>query len=277
MERRTVKDTICIEGFGIHTGKLSRIKIHPAMNDGGAILFVKNGVKIKASPENVVEVRYATVLGGEGERIRTVEHLMSALYGSGVTDAVIEVEGEEIPIMDGSSKEFLEKIEETGTEPLGKPRKVIKVIKPFRVEDNGGYVEVCPCDEGMVVECAISYDHPYLSYQSIEVSVDNGSYKREVAPARTYCFYEQIASLLRSGLGRGGNYRNVVVVGKEGILNGPPRFEDEPVRHKVLDLIGDFALAGYYFKGKVKAYRSGHSLHTKFVKEFLSSDAYEIL
>ncbi|BAT71311.1 UDP-3-O-[3-hydroxymyristoyl] N-acetylglucosamine deacetylase [Thermosulfidibacter takaii ABI70S6] len=278
MERKTLRNKLEIEGFGIHTGKLTRMKIHPAVNDGGAIVFKKGKIEIKASPYNVTDVRFATVIGKEGEHIRTVEHLMSALYGCGITDAVIEVEGEEIPIMDGSSKEFVELIKKVGIESLGRERRVLKAVKPFRVEENGGYVEIEPInDDCMIVECAISYDHPYLDYQDFSMTFSPEEYEREVAPARTYCFYEQIAHLLKSGLGRGGNYRNVVVIGKDGVLNGPPRFEDEPVRHKVLDLIGDMALSGCFILGKIKAYKSGHALHNKFLREFLSSDCYEIL
>ncbi len=278
MERRTLKRELEIEGFGIHTGKFCKIVLHPAVNDGGAVVFAKGKERIKASPESVVDVRFATVLGRNGTSIRTVEHLLSALYGCGVTDAVVEVRGEEIPILDGSAKEFVEMIEEVGTEGLGRPWRVIKVERPFRVEQKDAYIEVEPSDRGtMEVECVISYDHPYLSYQAFNFVFTPEDYKRLIAPARTYCFYEQIAHLLKSGLGRGGNYKNVVVVGRDGILNGPPRFEAEPVRHKVLDLIADFALSGSFIEGKVKAYKSGHQLHNLFLKEFLNSDAYSVV
>ncbi len=278
MNRKTVRDKVEIEGFGIHTGKFSRVILHPAVNDGGAVIFKKGKAEIKASPSNVVDVRYATVLGDGAEKVRTVEHLMSALYGCGITDVVVEVEGEEIPIMDGSALDFVRLIEEVGVEEIERPRKVLRVTKSFRVQEGDAFVEVFPVDgDRTLLECAISYQHPYLSYQSVSLEFDKESYVENVAPARTYCFYEQIAQLLRSGLGRGGNYRNVVVVGKDGILNGPPRFEDEPVRHKVLDLLGDFALSGYLILGGIRAYKSGHSLHNKFVREFLESDAYELL
>ena len=279
-KRKTLKNEIAIEGFGIHTGKKTLIRLHPAVNDGGAIVFRKGRNSIKASPDAVVDVRYATVLGSNTERIRTVEHLMSALYGCGVTDAVVEVEGPEIPIMDGSAKEFVELIKGVGTEEIDRDRKVIKVVKPFEVRgENGSYVRVEPSDsEDMLIRCIISYDgYPCLERQEIELRVTPEVYEREVAPARTFCFYEQIAFLLKSGLGRGGNYRNVVVVGKNGILNGPPRFEDEPVRHKALDLIGDIALSGYYIIGKIEAFKSGHALHNRFLREFLASDVYKRL
>ncbi len=278
MQRKTLKGTLEIEGFGIHSGKLSSLRIHPAVNDGGAIIFRKGGTDIKASPYNVVDVSFATVLGENGTSIRTVEHLMSALYGCGITDAVVEVEGEEVPIMDGSALEFVRYIKDVGVEELDKPRRVIRVVEPFRVEEGDAFVEALPVDdERMHIECTISYDHPYLNHQRIDLIFDEESYEREVAPARTYCFYEQIRFLLQRGLGRGGNYKNVVVIGKEGILNGPARFEDEPVRHKVLDLLGDLALAGGFVIGKIRAYKSGHALHNRFLREFMASNAYEIL
>ncbi len=277
MERFTVKNNVEFEGFGIHTGKLSKIIVHPAMNDGGAILFRKNGKYIRASIDNVIDVKFATVLGNEKERIRTVEHLLSALYGLGITDAVVEIEGEEIPALDGSAIEFVNAIEKIGIENLKKPAKVIKVIKPFKVlGENGSYVEILPSND-TEIECTISYDHPYLNRQEKVISFSKDLYKKEIAPARTYCFYEEIAHLLKSGLGRGGNNRIVVVIGKSGILNKPARFEDEPVRHKILDLIGDLSLSGYKILGKIKAYKSGHALHARFVKEFLESDAYKII
>ncbi len=278
MKRRTLKDDLVVEGFGIHTGRLSRIRLHPAVNNGGAIHFLKNGKRIEASFDRVVDVRYATVLGEDGETVRTVEHLLSALYGAGITDAVVEVEGAEVPILDGSAKEFLELISQVGTEEIDRPRRVLRVVKPFEVRDeDGAYVRVEPSEE-LSVKCTISYQHcPYLRHQEIELAFSPEVYRSEIAPARTFCFYHQIASLLKSGLGRGGNYKNVVVVGDDGILNGPPRFEDEPVRHKVLDLIGDLALSGYYILGRVEAYKSGHALHNRFLREFLASDAYERL
>jgi len=277
MDRLTLKNSVQLEGFGIHTGKFGKITIHPAMNDGGAIVFRKNNKEMKASVENVVDVSYATVLGNGEEKIRTVEHLLSALYGLGITDAVIEVEGEEIPALDGSAAEFVKAIEETGTESLKKPAKILKVIKPFRVNGrDDSYVEVLPA-ESLEIECVISYDHPYLKRQEKHIPFKKEVYKKEIAPARTYCFYEDIAHLLKSGLGRGGNNRIVVVIGKDGILNKPARFEDEPVRHKILDLIGDISLSGYRILGRINAYKSGHALHARFLKEFLQSDAYEII
>ncbi len=277
MKRKTLKRRVELEGFGIHTGKLSYLIMHPAINDGGAIIFRKGKETIKAHIDNVVDVRFATVLGINGQSIRTVEHLLSALYGIGITDAIIEIKGEEVPALDGSAKSFVDAIEEVGTESLDYPAKIIKVTKYFKVTgEKGSFIEVFP-SETTEIECIISYDHPYLKKQEKRFTFSEDVYKKEIAPARTYCFYEEIAHLLKSGLGRGGNNRIVVVIGKDGIINKPPRFEDEPVRHKILDLIGDIALSGYRFIGKIKAYKSGHALHNKFLKEFLKSDAYTII
>jgi len=273
--QKTLRGKVSIKGFGLHTGKSSRITIEPADVDTG-ITFVKDGIEIPASYDNVVDVNHATNLGKDNVMIRTVEHLLSALYGLGVDNARIYVEGEEIPGLDGSSKIFAEEILKVGIKEQEKRRAYYKVLRAFKVErEDGGFIEVHPNGGGFRAVCTISYDHPFLKHQAMCFD-DFCSYCEEVAPARTYCFYEEIAHLLRMGLGRGGNIRNALVVGKEGFLNGPPRFEDEPVRHKLLDLLGDLKLLGLPIMGEIRAFKAGHSLHLKFIKLFAQSDAFEI-
>ncbi|MGB9668116.1 MAG: UDP-3-O-acyl-N-acetylglucosamine deacetylase [Thermosulfidibacteraceae bacterium] len=277
--RKTLKREVEIEGFGIHTGKFSKVKINSALNDGGKIVFLTKGERIEASYRNVVDLKRATTIGVNDKKIKTVEHMLSALYGLGVTDAVIEVVGEEIPVLDGSSKEFVEEVMKAGFEDFGKEAKVVKVVKPFRYENSdGAFIEVRPIDtEELVLKCSISYDYPSLRWQDLEIVFGRDTYINEIAPARTFCFYEEIAHLLRSGLGRGGNYRNVVVIGPKGIINGPPRFPDEPVRHKILDLIGDLSLLGAFLIGELLAHKNNHRLHVEFIKSFMESDCYKYL
>lgn len=279
LNRRTVKDVVELEGFGVHTGKFSRVRLHPAVNNGGRIVFVRNGKEIPADFRNVIDFRRATTIGLNGERVRTVEHLLSALYGLGITDLDVEVEGEEIPILDGSSKEFVEAINSVGIAEIDKPARFLKVVKPFKYEgENGSYVKVEPIDtEGLIILCSISYEHPGLRWQEFNMVFSRESYEKEIAPARTFCFYEEIAHLLKSGMGRGGNYKNVVVIGKKGIINGEPRFMDEPVRHKILDFIGDMALSGAFILGKVEIHKNNHKLHVEFIKALRESDAYQVL
>lgn len=278
-ERRTIKKEVELEGFGIHSGKYSRIRLIPAINDGGKIVFVSGGKEITANHSNVVDIKRATTLGVDGVNVKTVEHLLSALYGLGITDLVVEVEGIEIPVLDGSAREFVSAIAEVGVEGIGKPAKILKIVKPFRYEgDNGSYIEVEPSEgEDLRLSCSISYDYPSLRWQDFEVVFDSDTYVREIAPARTFCFYEEIAHLLKSGLGRGGNYKNVVVIGPNGVMNGPPRFPDEPIRHKILDLIGDLALTGAFIVGKIRAHKNNHKLHVEFIKSLMESDSYKLL
>ena len=264
--QQTVKEEIEIKGYGIHTGKPSRVVIKPAPEDTG-IVFKKDGVTFPATVEHVVDVTNATTVGHKGVSIRTVEHLLSALHGLGIDNTVIEVEGEEIPGLDGSAREFAGRIMEKGIVSQKKRRRYFCVTGRLRVEnEKGGFVEICPDSGGFTAECAIEYDHPFLKSQKVRFRRGEGSFVEEVAPARTYCFYEEIAHLLKRGLGRGGNIRNAVVIGKDGVLNGPTRFEDEPVRHKLLDLMGDLALLGMPLKAEVKAHKAGHALHVKFLQ-----------
>ncbi|RLD93314.1 MAG: UDP-3-O-[3-hydroxymyristoyl] N-acetylglucosamine deacetylase [Aquificota bacterium] len=276
--QRTLEREIEIKGYGLHTGKPSTIRVRPAPVDTG-IVFVREGVEIPAHYSHVVDVSRATNLGKNGVVVRTVEHLLSALAGLGIDNAVIEVEGgEEIPGMDGSSSVFTRRILEAGVKEQDKPRRCCRVVKPFRVErEDGSFMEVSPNGGGFKAHCAIKYEHPFLSYQATSFEHDPDGYVEGVAPARTYCFYEEIAHLLKQGLGRGGNIKNAVVIGKEGVLNGPPRFEDEPVRHKLLDLLGDLKLLGLPIMGELRAFKAGHAMHLRFLKAFAESGVFEVI
>jgi len=276
--QRTLKKTVEIRGYGLHTGKPSKVRIKPAPVDTG-VVFVRDGVEIPAHFSHVVDVSRATNLGRDGVVVRTVEHLLSALAGLGVDNAVIEVEGgEEIPGLDGSSSVFTRKILEAGVQEQERARKCCRVMRPFRVErEDGSFMEVSPNGGGFKAHCAIEYQHPYLSHQATSFEHDPQDYTEGVAPARTYCFYEEIAHLLKQGLGRGGNIKNAVVIGKDGVLNGPPRFEDEPVRHKLLDLLGDLKLLGLPLMGELKAFKAGHAMHLRFLQAFAESDVYEVV
>jgi len=275
-KQRTLKGEVEIRGYGLHTGKPSHVRIKPANVDTG-VVFLKDGVEIPAHFRYVVDVNHATNLGRKGVIIRTVEHLLSALNGLGVDNALIEVEGEEVPGLDGSSQIFAREILKAGIVSQDKKKKYFRVLRAFRVErDDGSYVEVCPNGGGFKALCAIEYDHPFLNYQKTFFDRDSSDYVEEVAPARTYCFYEEIAHLLKKGLGRGGNINNAVVIGDEGVLNGPPRFSDEPVRHKLLDLLGDVKLLGASLVGEIKAFKAGHSMHLRFLEEFMESGVFKV-
>jgi len=267
--RFTVKNPLEFEGTGLHTGKPSRIVVHPASGNDG-IIFRKDGVDIPARYEFVAETNRRTVLERDGVRIETVEHILSALYGLGITDAIIEVEGEEIPAMDGSALPFAQAIYENRIESEGEVQP-FQLMLPIGVEDEGRKVEAVP-HANLTVATAIRYDHPFLPSQFIELTITPETYLEEIAPARTYAFVEEVEVLKEKGLAAGGSLENALVIGRDGYVN-EPRFPDEPVRHKVLDLLGDLALLGRPFVGRIMAVAGGHSLHLEFVKKLAEEGA----
>ncbi len=257
------------EGTGLHTGKPSRITVHPA-SEGGGIVFRKDGVEIPARYDFVAETSRRTVLERDGVRIETVEHILSALYGMGITDAVIEVEGDEIPAMDGSALPFAQALYENLME-LEEKVHPFHLMLPTGVEDDGRKVEATPHPH-LTIATAIRYEHPFLPSQFIEVSITPDTYLREIAPARTYAFVEEVEELKKKGLAAGGSLENALIIGRDGYVN-EPRFPDEPVRHKVLDLLGDLALLGRPFTGRITAVAAGHALHVEFVKKLAEEGA----
>ncbi len=267
--RFTVLKPIQFEGTGLHTGKPSRITVHPASGYGG-IIFRKDGVEIPARYEFVTETSRRTVLERDGVRIETVEHILSALYGLGITDAIIEVEGDEIPAMDGSALPFAQVLYENLMEWEEKVHPY-KIMLPIGVEGDGRKVEATPHPQ-LTIAAAIRYDHPFLPSQFIELTITPDTYLREIAPARTYAFVEEVEELKGRGLAAGGSLENALVIGRDGYVN-EPRFPDEPVRHKVLDLLGDLALLGRPFVGRITAVAAGHSLHLEFVKKLAEEGA----
>ncbi len=227
---------------------------------------------IPARYEFVAETSRRTVLEKDGVRIETVEHILSALYGLGITDAVIEVEGDEIPAMDGSALPFAQAFYENlmGWEEKVQP---YELMLPIGVEDGGRKVEAVPHPH-LTIAAAIRYDHPFLPSQFVELTITPETYLKEIAPARTYAFVEEVEGLKEKGLAAGGSLENALVIGRDGYVN-EPRFPDEPVRHKVLDLLGDLALMeqGRPFVGRIMAVAAGHSLHIQFVKKLAEEGA----
>jgi UDP-3-O-[3-hydroxymyristoyl] N-acetylglucosamine deacetylase len=261
MKQRSVKDTLRIEGVGIHTGERSRIVLHPAEENTG-ILFLKGGTYIPASPDYVVGTFLSTDLGNGSRVVKTVEHLLATLHLLKVTNLVIEVElGSEIPIMDGSAYTFYKEIKDLVVEQT-------EEIEPFsvdrrvKVESGGASIEASPCS------CfEITYEGVFKGYLGKRSYTFRGN-ARDVVLARTFCFDEDIEFIRKKGLGKGGSLENTLVIGRNGVYNrGGLRYEDEPVRHKVLDLIGDLYLLGAPFRGRVVSRRGGHTLNYVFVKE----------
>jgi UDP-3-O-[3-hydroxymyristoyl] N-acetylglucosamine deacetylase len=275
--RRTLRRAVGCTGIGLHSGRSVRLELRPAPAESGIRFFRTDvGVEIPARIENLARLDHATSLSHAGVSIDTVEHLLSALHALGVDDVAVHVDGPELPILDGSAAPFVILIHEAGLKPLGAPRRYLKVLKPIEVVRGNKWVRLTPA-EHFSVRYEIGFDHPLLRHQELSVRVTPESFVEEIASARTFGFLHEVEMLRRSGLALGGSLENAVVIGESGVLN-KLRFEDEFVRHKVLDLIGDMALLGFPLLGRAEAHRAGHALHTAAASRLLEDrDAWTLV
>jgi UDP-3-O-[3-hydroxymyristoyl] N-acetylglucosamine deacetylase len=264
----TLRSHATVVGIGVHSGSPATLTLHPAEANTG-ILFVRCGLdgqrdrEICANYRAVTATEFATVLGdGEGLAISTTEHVLAALRGLGVDNAIVEVDGPEVPIMDGSAQPFVAAIDKVGIVSLPAQRRSIKVLKPVRVSKNGCSGELLPHARGLRVETEIEFDHSLIGRQSIAVDVEPGVFRRELARARTFGFLRDVAKLWSAGYALGASLENTVVVAENRVLNPEGvRFPDEFVRHKAVDAIGDLALAGAPIIGTYRSVRGGHKLN----------------
>jgi UDP-3-O-[3-hydroxymyristoyl] N-acetylglucosamine deacetylase len=262
----TLRDAITFEGVGLHTGAPARVRVLPAPPGHGLRFRVDDAVEFPARADYVVDTVRCTVVGVGRYRVSTVEHLLSALLGSGVDNATIAVEGPEIPVEDGSAKVFADAIEATGltTLPEARVRWIPTQARVFR--DNEKLLVVAPSST-FRVRMTIDYPAP-VGAQYVETEITPAAYRAEVAPNRTFGFLHELEALVKRGLAQGGTLENAVVFGPDGPL-APLRSPTEPARHKILDLVGDFALLGAYPQCEVIAIKSGHKLHCMAVRELL--------
>ncbi|MCM8757043.1 MAG: UDP-3-O-acyl-N-acetylglucosamine deacetylase, partial [Candidatus Omnitrophica bacterium] len=242
--QRTLEKPATIEGVGLHTGQKAQVTIKPAAANTG-IIFIRVDVSgaepTRAEIEQQLDIeKYPrrTSLASGQYPIHTVEHLLSALYALGIDNAWIEVLGEECPGMDGSSLPFVQAIQQAGVRELPEAREVLKVREPIYISENGSHVVALP-GECLKVSYTLDYHHPFLRSQYASFPIDPETYTAEVAPARTFCLEEEVDRLRALGLGKGSDYNNTLVIGTAGVINNSFRFEDEPVRHKISDLVGD--------------------------------------
>lgn len=248
MERQTtICRTIDCKGVGLHGGERVKAVLRPAPA-GAGIVFRRmdlDGAEVPARYDRVADTGFATTLeGANGVRVRTVEHLMAALWGCGVDNLYVDLDGSEVPAMDGSAEPFVFLVECVGLRTLDVPRETIRVLRPVEVCEDGARIALLP-DAGAILRFEIAFDHPAIGAQTREFAPVNGAFRREIAHARTFCLESQISALRARGLAKGGSLENAVVVGDRGVLNdGGLRFDDEFVRHKVLDCLGDLYLAG---------------------------------
>lgn len=270
--QHTLSQSVTCRGQGLHTGCQVGVTLRPAPPNFG-IRFRRtdlNGFEIPAEVSQVAHVSYATTLMRLGVMVATVEHLLSALYGYGIDNAIVELDSLEVPIMDGSALPFARLIEEAGREMQAAPRVFLRVLSPVEVHDGERKILLEP-SESFSIHSTIEFNHPVIGKQHYDFQLNHTKdYLNEIAPARTFGFEREIDSLRAAGLIRGGSLENAIVLSDDGILNAEGlRFADEFARHKILDIIGDLALIGYPLKARVSAERSGHALHSQLVSHLM--------
>jgi UDP-3-O-[3-hydroxymyristoyl] N-acetylglucosamine deacetylase len=279
----TLASEISLTGTGVHSGAPVSIVMCPADGDSGLRFLLSNGdadgIEIAADQQWVTGVTLSTVLGdGNGASIATVEHLLAALRGLGVDNALIEIDSCEVPIMDGSAAQFVEAIDEVGLTELEAPRRFLKVLKPIRVEDGGAVGELNP-HNGFHIDVEIDFETPLIGTQRIEIDINPGSFRRELARARTFGFMKDVERLWAAGLALGASLENTVAIGDDRVINREGlRFADEFVRHKALDAVGDLALAGAPMLGSFCSRRGGHRLNALVLRTlFADHDAWTMV
>jgi len=266
---QTVRSSVECKGVGLHSGAQVSLRILPAAA-GTGIVFRRidlDDYQVEATGRNVAKVSYATSLMKKGVLISTTEHVLSAFMGSGVDNAIVELNNLELPILDGSAQPFIRMIQAAGIRQQRRKRCYLRIRKEVEVREGEKFIAVYPAD-GYSVSYTIDFPQP-IGQETFEVELSGGSYMREIAPARTFGFLSDEVAMRNMGLIRGANEENVIVLTQEGPKNGPLRYPDEFVRHKILDLIGDLALLGKRLIGKVVAYRAGHAMHTALVSRIL--------
>lgn len=266
----TLRDAIEFAGVGLHTGHPARVRVMPA-GPGAGLRFRLNGaVEFPARADYVIDTRRATMLGVGEQTVSTVEHLLSAILGMGIDNALICVDGPEIPVLDGSAKVFADAIAAAGSVAQREPRHRFIPTEPYVFRDGDKMLIFLPAST-FRVRMMVDYEEP-IGGQYRDLEIERRTYLTDIAPSRTFGFHHEVEALLRRGLAQGGTLENAVVFGPDGPL-APLRFPDEPCRHKILDLIGDLALLGAYPQCEVIAIKSGHTLHCMAVRELRPAGA----
>lgn len=273
--QRTIAEKISCTGIGLHSGQPVQLTLHPA-RVGSGVVFVRTDlahpVEIPARREAVTSTRFATTLGCGDATVATVEHLLSALYSLGVDNVRVEVDGPEVPVMDGSAASFVFLIRAAGVFEQDAPRRRLRIRRPLELRDGDRSIRVEPA-RGLRVSYAVDFSHPMIGSQRLDdLRLDEKTFEGKICRARTFGFLHEVEALWRSGLARGGNLDNTVVLDGERVLNRDGlRWKDEFVRHKVLDLVGDLALLGMPLEGHVRVERGGHALHQQLVQAIVET------
>jgi UDP-3-O-[3-hydroxymyristoyl] N-acetylglucosamine deacetylase len=288
VSQKTINSKISCSSVGLHTGAEITMTLLPASCDSGIIFrrvdLEKGKNEIKANYKNVVQTNLGTVIANEfGAKVSTVEHLMAAIWGAGIDNLLIDINGPEVPVMDGSSEPFVFLIECGGINIQSEPRRVIEVLKKIRVEEKGKdgtekFVEIEPSRD-FSIDLEIDFKHKQIKQQKFDYHSNKNSFKNDICRARTFGFKHEIDQLHKMGLAKGGSLDNAILVDEEGIVNkGGLRYEDEFVRHKTLDFIGDMYLAGGFMLAHFKAFRTGHGMNNKILHElFKDQSAFRMI
>jgi UDP-3-O-[3-hydroxymyristoyl] N-acetylglucosamine deacetylase len=267
---QTIRTAVECQGVGLHSGAPVKLRILPAPA-GSGIRFRRTDLdnfEIEALGRNVARVSYATSLMKKGVLISTTEHLLSALIGTGIDNAIIELDNLELPILDGSALPFVEMIHRAGIRKQRRPRSYLRICRELELREGNKFIAVYPA-ETYSVSYTIDFPHPLIGREVFRGNLSDGQYLRGIAPARTFGFLHEAEAMRQQGLIRGASEENAVVLTRDSVLNPPLRFGDEFVRHKVLDLIGDLALVGKQILGSIVADRAGHAMHTALVSRIL--------
>ena len=268
--QQTIRRPVACSGIGLHSGQKVTLRLRPAPVDHGIVFkrLALDGLEIPADVTHVDSMHYATGLARDAASVETVEHLLAALVSLEIDNAIVELNQAEVPIMDGSAASFVYLVHEAGIRKLGATRKFLKVIRPIALSRGDKRIALYPSDH-FKVTYSISFDHPLLRHQSKTMRLSEAAFVDEIAPARTFGFLKEAEMLRQRGLALGASLDNAVVLGETGVLNSSLRFEDEFVRHKILDVIGDLSLVGYPIIGHLVAHRGGHALHASFAQKIL--------
>jgi len=268
-EQKTIAKRFSLEGKGLQTGKPVKVFFYPAKENEGIIFIrrdLKNSPLIRSGDISTLVADRRSKVGKGSIYVETVEHIMAAFWGKEIDNIRVELDNSEMPATDGSAKEFLEAITVAGVKSQGSPRKIIEIKEPIWVEEKKSFLGIFP-HSNFKISYLLEYQVPSIGRQFFSKVIDYEIFKEELAPARTFCLKEEAEVLLKMGYGKGANYKNTLVMDKDGPLENKLRFPGEPVRHKVLDLIGDLYLLARPLKARVIAVRSGHALNLELVKK----------
>jgi len=283
LAQRTLKSIVSTVGIGLHSGKRVNLTLRPAAANTGIIFTrvdVEPAVEIKAAPKSVGETMLSTTLIKDNVKVSTIEHLMSALAGLGIDNVYVDLDAAEVPIMDGSAAPFIFLIQSAGIETQASPKKLVRIKKPIRFENKSGWAELTPY-HGFKVSFEIDFDHPAVkdTKQTLEHDLSVESYNSEISRARTFGFMRDVELLRSKNLGLGGNFGNAVVLDEFRVLNKDGlRYNDEFIKHKMLDAIGDLYTLGYGIIGAYHGHKSGHAINNLLLLELLENkDAWEVV